>query len=77
MNLFLYAFKPFQEPCLSSCLLDGPRNSGCAHICALEIKFYEIGKDEERRCQTIRVDFVLFYQKIKDKNQDNKLLEML
>jgi hypothetical protein len=56
------------EPCLSSFLLDGPENSGCAllgraHICALGIDFYEVGKDGEGGCQTIGEGFFSFCQK--------------
>jgi len=60
-SFFLVFFLP--ETCLSSCLLDRPKNSRCllldrAHICALGINFCEVEKDGEGRCKK---SFFLFY----------------
>jgi len=70
------------ESYLSFCLLDGPRNSRCAllghvHICAPRINFWEVAKNRERRCQTIRDHFSYFAKKLRMGKPDGKLLEML
>ena len=79
-QIFIFCIFSHLEPCLSSFLLDGTRNSKCAlldrtHICALGINFCKVGKIE-REDVKLQVNFFSYFVK-KNKNGKAELLEML